>query len=121
MNNFINIILTYNSLLWAINSPPLKSLSYAALDHNQEGWPIHACSLDNKLQTRSALDGFWDFYICIWITFVVLCATVKQSYDASQAKLDNIIEFLEETKKRQKSDDRSTATYQYAGAYLQMI
>jgi hypothetical protein len=46
---------------------------------------------------------------------------VKQSYDASQATLDKVIESLEEAKKRQKSDDRSTAIDQYIGAYLQMI
>jgi hypothetical protein len=61
---------------------------------------------------------FLELYISPGITFVVVCATVKQSYDAIQATLDNVIEFLEETKKRQKSDDGSQATHQYIIGYL---
>jgi len=87
-------------------SPPLESLSYAAIDHYQEGWPIHADSLDNsldnKLQPEVHLDGSLELHISPWIAFVVLCATVKQSYDAMQATLDNVIEFLEEQRSTRK-------------------
>jgi len=64
------------------------------------------------------LDEFLEFYISKRIIFVVLYATAKHSYYAMQATLDNVIEFLEETKKRQKSDEDRKATCQYIIGYL---
>lgn len=42
--------------------------------------------ISSKLEMH--LDGFLELYISPWITFVVLCANVKQSNDASKSTLD---------------------------------